>query len=175
MSKYPQAYVEYLVFFHAHRDYFECHEVMEEYWKNHPEDPLSRAYVGLIQTAVAMYHQRRGNFKGAVKMLDSARELLTKDRLERLGIDADAFTTILEQRSKQLHSKEPAPFTDLDIPLADDELYRECLEQCGKQQLIWSAPSNGDNESLIHKHTLRDRSDVIEARARELYLRQKRG
>ncbi len=30
---YPNAYLDYLVYFHGHRDYFECHEVLEEYWK----------------------------------------------------------------------------------------------------------------------------------------------
>lgn len=30
---YPAEYLEYLVYFHADRDYFECHEILEEYWK----------------------------------------------------------------------------------------------------------------------------------------------
>ena len=30
---YPEAYIEYLMYFHGNRDYFECHEVLEEYWK----------------------------------------------------------------------------------------------------------------------------------------------
>lgn len=37
---YPEAYVAFLHEFHTTRDYFECHEILEEYWK---EDPLSSA------------------------------------------------------------------------------------------------------------------------------------
>lgn len=51
---YPQAYIEYLEYYHGARDYFECHEVLEEYWKENPSSPLSAAWVGLIQLAVAM-------------------------------------------------------------------------------------------------------------------------
>ena len=36
MTQYPEAYTDYLCYFHGARDYFECHEVMEEYWKEHP-------------------------------------------------------------------------------------------------------------------------------------------
>lgn len=30
---YPEAYIEYLAEFHGSRDYFECHELLEEHWK----------------------------------------------------------------------------------------------------------------------------------------------
>ena len=35
---YSQAYIDYLVHFHGDRDYFECHELLEEHWKKTKED-----------------------------------------------------------------------------------------------------------------------------------------
>jgi len=42
---YPEPYLEYLIQFHAERDYFECHEILEEYWKSAPaneREPMGR-------------------------------------------------------------------------------------------------------------------------------------
>lgn len=30
---YPPEYIEFLYHFHCDRDYFECHEILEELWK----------------------------------------------------------------------------------------------------------------------------------------------
>ncbi len=61
---YPKAYIDYLVEFHATRDYFECHEILEEYWKEDPPKKRKRYWVGFIQLAVALYHHRRQNTAG---------------------------------------------------------------------------------------------------------------
>ncbi|MCD2486520.1 DUF309 domain-containing protein, partial [Staphylococcus aureus] len=50
---YPKAYIDYLVEFHATRDYFECHEILEEYWKEDPPKKRKRYWVGFIELAVA--------------------------------------------------------------------------------------------------------------------------
>ena len=89
MKPYPEAYIDYLLYFHAQRDYFECHEVMEEFWKEHPGDIRSRTYVALIQIAVGMYHIRRGNRNGAVKMLQSAGRNAEAPHVLSLGLNPD--------------------------------------------------------------------------------------
>ncbi|PAD68333.1 hypothetical protein CHH83_14265, partial [Bacillus sp. 7586-K] len=33
---YDQEYIDFLVHFHCDRDYFECHEILEEHWKKDP-------------------------------------------------------------------------------------------------------------------------------------------
>ncbi|WP_248925539.1 DUF309 domain-containing protein [Paenibacillus hamazuiensis] len=175
MTTYPEAYIDYLVYFHAERDFFECHEVMEEYWKQHREDPLSRAYVGLIQVAVGMYHHRRRNITGAVKMLESAVKLLTDEDMQELGIEAASFKEALLERINQLRTAPDAAYADIDIPLRDEQLRRLCLQRCERHKLQWGAPSNMEDGYLIHKHSLRDRSEVIEARAEQLKMQQKRG
>lgn len=177
---YPESYVQYLIYFHGERDYFECHEVLEEYWKEHPDSELSEAWVGLIQVAVGLYHERRGNLVGALKMLGSAVNKLSYNDLEKLGIDAEAFITMIKNRlqdiEKNNNKQGSRSFKDLNIPLSDGMLVKACVEKCEAQGLGWCQPSDLSNEQLIHKHKLRDRSDVVEARLKELALRQhKRG
>lgn len=173
MNAYPQAYMDYLIHFHAERDFFECHEVLEEYWKEHPEDPDSEAYVGLIQVAVSLYHQRRGNLAGAVKMLTSAIQRLDRERLERLGIDADQFRSRLQARLNELMDPLNFAYTDMDIPLRDQLLEALCRQACDVNNKIWGQPTNLDDTFLIHKHTLRDRSAVVAERELQKQLKLK--
>ncbi|NOU97005.1 DUF309 domain-containing protein [Paenibacillus sp. LMG 31456] len=163
MSKYPQAYIDYLIYFHSQRDYFECHEVLEEYWKEHPNDPLATAYVGCIQVAVSLYHQRRGNLAGAVKMLQSALKNFIESDLIKLGIEPDDFRAQLTARLAQLTAPD-FQYEDLNIPLADAELEEICVKQSIEKALMWQCYSDFSNTYLINKHTLRDRSVVIAER-----------
>ncbi|RKN86603.1 DUF309 domain-containing protein [Paenibacillus ginsengarvi] len=164
---YPDEYVDYLIHFHASRDWFECHEILEEYWKRHPHDPKSRTWVGLIQVAVSLYHHRRGNQSGALKMMSAALRNMDQVHLKELGIDADAFRREAERRLHKLNAGEAAPFADMDIPLADARLIAKCESVCEAKGLNWKQPSDPEDSFLRNKHTLRDRSDVIEARQRE--------
>ncbi|KPC99353.1 hypothetical protein LR69_02339 [Geobacillus sp. BCO2] len=81
---YPNAYIEYLVHFHSDRDYFECHEILEEHWK---QDGRNKGWLVLIQMAVAFYHYRRGNTSGALRLIRRARALLdeAQEMIRRLG------------------------------------------------------------------------------------------
>jgi predicted metal-dependent hydrolase len=163
MTKYPQAFIDYLIYFHAERDFFECHEVLEEYWKEHPADPLASAYVGCIQVAVALYHQRRGNLAGAVKMLGSSLNNFRDEDLLQLGIEPVQFRAKLLVRLEQLADSR-IPYSDFNIPLSDPKLEALCVELCIERKLVWQGSSDFTNTFLIHKHTLRDRSEVIAER-----------
>lgn len=162
-SRYPAAYVQYLVEFHATRDYFECHEILEEYWKEHPGDRYAELWVGLIQLAVGSYHHRRNNMAGAVKMF---RQCLTKltsaeDGLREHGLDSGALIGLVQERLLAVERQER--FVDLNLPITDDGLLALCERKCRADGLTWCAPSSAD-EALTNRHTLRDRSDVIAAR-----------
>ena len=51
-----------------HREFFECHEVLEEEWT--PERGPRRLFLqSLIHLAVGLYHHQRGNPEGAVRQL----------------------------------------------------------------------------------------------------------
>ncbi|MDB5054963.1 MAG: hypothetical protein JWM44_3013 [Bacilli bacterium] len=172
MKRYPEAYIEYLVYFHTVRDFFECHEVLEAYWKSIPESSLRQAWHGLIQTAVALYHQRRGNIAGARKMMESAVRLLTDDHLDELGIDALRFKAQLKNRLKQLQDTPNIRYEDLNIPLVDLELLQLCKDHPLAVHAEWYAISNMNNPQIIHKHTQRDRSEVVAERQKQLLHRK---
>jgi predicted metal-dependent hydrolase len=172
MPKYPDEYIEYLVQFHGRRDYFECHEILEEYWKEHKGDGFDRAWIGLIQVAVSLYHHRRGNIAGARKMMESAIRNLSVDRMEKLGLDAERFLEMLNERKSLLDMANP-DYEDLNIPIRDPKLLESCMKRCADENIPWQRESSLTEELLIHRHTLRDRSDVILARQRELELRKK--
>lgn len=175
MSQYPQAYIDYLVHFHAERDYFECHEVMEEHWKEHPGDPLASDYVGLIQIAVALYHHRRHNRAGASKMLASSLSNLTDAGMTALGIEPDALRTVLKERLEQL-SQPGGSYEDINLPLADARLVDACIAECNKNGLIWLGAFDPNDSFLIHKHRLRDRTSVLQEREQSRLLKaQRRG
>ncbi|MFD0587014.1 DUF309 domain-containing protein [Paenibacillus sp. GCM10027627] len=167
MTLYPDAYIAYLVEFHATRDYFECHELLEEYWKENPEDGLGEAWVGLIQLAVGQYHERRGNRRGAAMMYSQAESRLGGADLSGFGLDGPSLLNQISQRKLAAEAGE-SDYEDIQIRIVDSKLLDQCLELCGQRSLIWGAASPMHLESIIHRHKLRDRSDVIAARAEAL-------
>ncbi|UUZ79311.1 DUF309 domain-containing protein [Paenibacillus sp. P26] len=171
MQSYPDAYIEYLNYFHSARDYFECHEVMEEFWKEHPDDPLRDTYEGLIQLAVAQYHHRRGNVAGAVKMLTCALHNMKPEHLERLGLEPETLLDLMRVRLSAL-SAGKTDYSDPDLPLKDAELLELCRKARGEEADGWSKPSDMNDAYLLNKHTLRDRSAV--RREREQQFSRKR-
>lgn len=171
---YPEAYIDYLVHFHGDRDWFECHELLEEYWKEHPDDPKSTTWVGLIQLAVSLYHQRRGNRAGALKMMTASLRNMQDADLDELGIDGTELRRLAAIRLELLAGEGDIRFADLDIPLASERLLALCMDKCREMGFHWKQPSNTADPQLIHRHTLRDRSEVILARAREAQRRSER-
>ena len=83
-SKYDPLYVAFLWHFNGDRDYFECHELLEDLWLQENHDLL---YQGLLQVAVGLYHHRNGNLGGAVKLLRQALTKLDLYPADPLGID----------------------------------------------------------------------------------------
>ncbi|GMK41513.1 hypothetical protein PCCS19_45700 [Paenibacillus sp. CCS19] len=172
-ASYPLSYISYLSEFHATRDYFECHELLEEYWKAHQGEELTNTWHGLIQVAVGLYHHRRGNTAGAVKMWSSALTRLTTDKLEQLGLDAEAMLRDLAQRRDALASDASYPYTDMELPIIDPHLRETCLKQCAERGWRWGTPSSDIDEAVIQRHLTRDRSEVIAARRQAVLNKQK--
>ncbi|MGM0846021.1 MAG: DUF309 domain-containing protein [Bacillota bacterium] len=164
---YPKEYLDFLIHFHCDRDYFECHEVLEEYWKETDPGNRESVWVGLIQTAVGFYHYRRENRKGASRILGKGINILKQHplSLKRLGIDGDKLLLLLEDTLRNIDSGKV--YKSMDLPL-NEELKTTCEQECsriGKQQVI--------PDSIIHRHSLRDRSEVINMRKEALLHRHK--
>lgn len=52
------------------REFYECHEVLEEIWLAEPGH-IRTLYQGILQVGVAFYHHQRGNFRGATSLLET--------------------------------------------------------------------------------------------------------
>lgn len=169
---FPRAYKDYLIHFHGSRDYFECHEVLEEYWKEQEGKDRFSIWVGLIQIAVALYHQRIGNFKGAYRTLKKALNILDKRKEEAasLGLDYDQLTALLQQRLLEINDGKG--YYSINLPIADKQLLTACINECNKLGLVWNEQSDLSNKALIYKHSLRDRSVVRNERELQLQLRK---
>ncbi|CAM3986642.1 DUF309 domain-containing protein [Mesobacillus thioparans] len=174
MTKYPASYVQYLAHFHGDRDYFECHEILEEYWKATDAGNKQSIWVALIQLAVSNYHHRRKNFSGALRTLNKAIQIFSADQpaVQRLGIDARLLAETLDKRRKNLLNK--IPYTSFNLPIQDIELKHLCLEECKQNGFTWGINSDMDNSDLIHRHSARDRSEVISERRMALEERKNR-
>jgi uncharacterized protein len=160
---YPEAWIDYLIYFHTDQDFFECHEVLEEHWKN--EGMKGNLWPGLIQIAVALYHQRRGNMNGANRMITSGIEKLytEKKALIDLGLELDSFFERLEGR--KLEIEQQMKFKLISLPLTPT-LFQECLSKAAKTEEEWMKIANPDDQ-IIHKHRLRDRTAVIDERNKQ--------
>ena len=90
---YPKEYIQFLTHFNGDRDYFECHEILEEYWKKSNDLKKDSIWVGFILLAVSRYHHRRGNFKGAKRTLEKAMNILSLLDFKQslLGLDESIF------------------------------------------------------------------------------------
>ncbi|WP_043905343.1 DUF309 domain-containing protein [Parageobacillus genomosp. 1] len=160
----PEAYIRYLVHFHTDRDYFECHEILEEHWK---ENGYKKVWVVLIQIAVALYHHRRGNNQGALRMMQKARALLEKEQraIHGLGLDEQRLAEQLERYMERIMQNKA--YKSIELPIRDETLRKICQTICEKQGLTWGQASDLNNVYLMHKHKLRDRTEVIAARERK--------
>jgi predicted metal-dependent hydrolase len=136
---YSPLYVQFVYYFNVERDYFECHEVLEELWLEEGRDPL---YQGLLQVAVGLYHFRNDNLGGAIKLLTAAVEKLEGCKDIMLGINMASILAASKAYLQKLKGYETAPFEfyDLTIEVVDSELERLV------QAYVENPPSHEDED-----------------------------
>ncbi|MCL6458310.1 MAG: DUF309 domain-containing protein [Gorillibacterium sp.] len=119
---YDPLYIEFIYYFNVKRDYFECHEVLEELWLR---EGRSLLYQGLLQVAVGLYHHRNDNLGGALKLFIGALEKLDLYPPDALGIDLDKLRqeslVYREGLTAAISAASPVsyPFHDLNIAVVD--------------------------------------------------------
>lgn len=120
---YERLYVAFLVYFNRDRDYFECHEVLEELWLDTDKDPR---YKGLLQAAVALFHFRNDNIRGGLKMFRSAVNRLEGYAEDELGIRMGKLVDEMREYVQGLseYEQHPIPYRDLTIDIVDPELQK---------------------------------------------------
>jgi len=148
---------EYVYYFEYLRDYFECHELLEDFWKNKPEFTKQDFEVGLILLATGQYHMRRGNITGGHRSLSKAKRIL------KLYIDShyERFIDIARLASEIDMLINSPVYQQITLPVRPE--VRSLLRD--KAHHI----SSDIHENIIHKHLKRDRTEVLLARHSALY------
>ncbi|SEA59690.1 hypothetical protein SAMN05421743_10654 [Thalassobacillus cyri] len=155
---YPKAYVEFLAHFNGTKDFFECHEVLEAYWKETAPGQRDSIWVWMIQLAVSLYHYRRGNYKGASKLVSRLQNnwAAHQHELDTLGLEPESLFDIITQLDAAL--KHRTPYQNINLPIKDPGLILSVKDTCSE----WQVPYNREKEPcdyyLIHKHKLRNQS-----------------
>lgn len=162
---YNPSFVQFLTYFNGNEDYFECHEVLEEYWKDIAPRQRKHILVGLIQLATGMYHWRRGNFKGASTILKKSRhsiiEHASSPYLEKL--DVAQLLVQIENAEKSILDQQD--FRSFPISITDSSLNNIVLTEIEDLIVL-------DASFIMNKHKLRDRSEVLQERADAISRRQ---
>ncbi|WLR46695.1 DUF309 domain-containing protein [Halobacillus litoralis] len=155
---YPKAYIEFLAHFHGTRDYFECHEVLEEHWNEVDSRNQSSIWVWLIQIAVAMYHDRRGNQAGAKTLVQRClkKKIEHEKELPLLGLDGERLEKQLEEFKTRLDTE--VPYRSWNLPIIDMELLKEVQQLCQQWGVAYGSPSDLSDENLVFKHKRRKKS-----------------
>lgn len=160
------AFVQFLTYFNGNQDFFECHEVLEDYWKEIAERERKHPLVGYIQLATGLYHWRRGNSRGAKTLLTRSQKLLCDAQTTPFAekIDYDDLLHQIEQT--RLAITEGARFETFSIGITDHLLKEMVHNEIEQLPVI-------DPDYLLNKHRLRDRTEVIEARELALATKQR--
>jgi uncharacterized protein len=150
-------FVDYCAYFNGNKDYFECHEVLEEYWKEIAPGDKFHPLVGYVQLATGLYHWRRDNFSGASRILTKAQMNFKQNQgsLYFKYIDFDTLQSKIDSTLTFIENK--ASFHGFALPINNETLLQQTNEKIVKLPPL-------SQHFIINKHMLRDRSEIIKAR-----------
>ncbi|MBI2354947.1 MAG: DUF309 domain-containing protein [Deltaproteobacteria bacterium] len=94
------------------RDWFECHETLEELWVG-SEGELRDFYQGVLQLAVALHHWRNGNFGGAVSLLKGGAGYLRRVGTTCQRVDVSGLIAAAERVREALEDLGTARMAEL--------------------------------------------------------------
>ncbi|WP_123040692.1 DUF309 domain-containing protein [Cohnella candidum] len=164
IDHYPESYLAYLAEYYGSRDFFECHEIMEEYWKEQTGSRYEGCWLVFIRIAVACYHARRGNWAGARKMMAKAAAEADPVRMEELGMNGAELKERLRKTASAWNAEQPPSYTDFEFPIADPWLLQLSQQACLEQGWEWGTPLDRLGPDIVNRHLTRDRTHVVEAR-----------
>ncbi len=162
MHPYHQPlFINFIVYFNSNQDYFECHEVLEEYWKSIPDTNKDHPLTAYILLATGMYHWRRNNKTGARRTLEKA-----KTKFQSFHVTHSAYTEEInfEQLIHNVTNsvnrlEQDLPFEAFPITIQSARI-AELVDKETKSMVLLPL----DSDAVIHKHMLRDRSDILRER-----------
>ncbi|MBB4823810.1 putative metal-dependent hydrolase [Sporosarcina luteola] len=151
----------FIVYFNRNQDYFECHEVLEEYWKSIPGAGKRHPLTAFILLATGLYHWRRKNLNGAIRTLVKAEKQFSEFQpLYRQEIDYEQLVRDLKTAIQSVESNKP--FSPFQIGFQSDSLFASVQKAADQLELL---PPGSD--AIIHKHMLRDRTDILRSRQKK--------
>ena len=154
--QYHTLLIDYCAYFNGNEDYFECHEVLEEYWKTIAPGDKDHPLVGLIQLATGLYHWRRQNIIGANRILQKALANF-KSNQGSTFYDAFDYEILMTQTKVAIQrTQEKEAFQAFQLPITS-------TLQSIVTARINTLPSL-ESDYLLHKHMLRDRSHILAER-----------
>ncbi len=158
---YHPLFVDFLVYFNGNQDYFEGHEVLEEYWKSIPKYSKSHPLTAYILLSTGMYHWRRGNSDGAYRTINKAFQRFCKlpSSYEEFKEEVDFQQLLHDVRHARNEIIAGNSFQAMEIKLLSPYLTELVRASEQKLQLL-----KKDSDEVIHKHMLRDRSDILKLR-----------
>ncbi|CAM3059930.1 DUF309 domain-containing protein [Filibacter tadaridae] len=162
-------FVKFIVYFNDNQDYFECHEVLEEYWKSLPDGDKTHPLTAYILLSTGMYHWRRGNIPGALRTLRNAeKKFHSISNLHSAFTEEIDFKRLLNNVQATIVSiSSEGPFSSFLIAVTSQQL-RQLVEIM--EDSLPLLPEGSD--AIIHKHMLRDREDILRLREEKKKGRQ---
>lgn len=109
--------------------FFEAHEALETAWRAEM-GPVRELYRGILQIAVSYYHLQRGNYSGAVKMLDRSRYWLQPYPDLCRSVDVSALREDSQRVEDELLRLGPQEFQSINRALLQPVKF---IEHKGKQ------------------------------------------
>lgn len=158
-------FIDYCAYFNGNNDYFECHEVLEEYWKEIAPKEKLHPLVGYVQLATGMYHFRRANVTGAARIMEKAIvnfELNHNSQFFEF-IDVRQLLRLMNNQIRKMQENEP--FAHFTLPITDRQLQELVHERIKSIPLM-------DSHFIFNKHMLRDRTEILEDRELKKRSRQ---
>ncbi|MCC6147266.1 MAG: DUF309 domain-containing protein [Anaerolineaceae bacterium] len=98
------------------QEFFEAHEELETAWRAE-SGALRELYHGILQVGVGYYHIQRGNYSGALKLLQRARRRLLPFPEIYCGIDIARLISDMQRVEKELLHLGPKHITSFNTGL----------------------------------------------------------
>lgn len=147
---------DYLVEFHGTRDYYACHDFLEDWWFD-IDNPKNHILVAYIQLAVGMYHWRRGNISSANTLFNKSNDKfrINQNKIYDFGIDEPKLFDLIEQLLRSTNNNEE--FYDVNLPISDNSIEKRIHNICVERDIILYKKSDLGNDYLINKHVHKHR------------------
>lgn len=98
------------------REYFECHESLENLWNREP-GPIRVLAKGILQVGVGCYHLLRGNYRGALLKLSSGADYLEPFAPQCRQVDVARLIADARRLHREVVALGPERISEVDLAL----------------------------------------------------------